>query len=443
MPHYLYYIKVVFISDMIDEKIRKAQQSIATDPNRLIKTNPIINARFDITAVQMKVFLKIIASIDQSQEDIPEVTLSVIELQRFVGNKSKNIHSYLQEELSKLRKKEIHYEDEHIRLESNFINTIIYHKQEGYFTFEIPNKIKPFLLQIKENFTVIDIRNILYLDSIYAIRFYEFCKQYERFKVFEYEVEELKRMFGIEDKYKNYYDFKLKVLNQARSELMKNSELYFDYEEVKSGKKVVRLRFKIKKNKKKELSEEDAGIKEIVLLVKDYLPESAVKAWFTKYSYEQIVRGVEYGLEKMSGGKVKDIAAYLQKMVSMTDFIDGEKVVKEQKVKKATAKKAEFENSQRQLEKIDNLKKASYEMKLEVFRSLVQNSSEARDKILHKHRNGYFSSSYKENLSFLENLKDPSLEGMLVGVAQNLYPDYFSDITAHDSEITKLEAGLV
>jgi hypothetical protein len=53
---------------MIDEKIRKAQQSIASDPNRLIKTNPIINARFDITAVQMKVFLKIIASIDQSQE---------------------------------------------------------------------------------------------------------------------------------------------------------------------------------------------------------------------------------------------------------------------------------------------------------------------------------------------------------------------------------------
>ncbi|TDB58537.1 replication initiation protein [Arundinibacter roseus] len=425
----------------MEEKRDKALLSIANDPHRLIKTNPIINARFDITAVQLKVFLKIIASIDQSLDDIPEIKLSVKEITKFIGSGSKNIHTYLQEELSKLRKKDINYEDENIRLESNFINTIVYHKKEGYFTFEIPSKIKPFILQIKENFTVIDIRNIMHLDSVYSIRFYEFCKEYERFKGFEYELEELKRIFGIENKYKNYYDFKLKVLNQARNELIKNSELYFDYEEVKAGKKVIKLRFKIRKNKKQVLTDVDPQIQEILELVKEYVPESVVKAWFDKYSYEQIKKGVEYGLGKLNGGKVKDVAAYMQKMVSMPEFVDSEKVLKEQKATKAKQKKAEKEISQLSHENVEKLKEMVYQEKVAIFRSLTQEDLSIQEQLIVKLRGGYFKSTYKDNLSFSENLKDPMLEGMLVGVAQDLFPQAFLSIASREIEIKKMEDG--
>ncbi len=82
------------------EKREMALQAISKDPYRLIKTNPIINAKFDITAVQMKVFLKVVASIDQSGDDMPEISISIKEFQEFVGGKAKNIHTYLQEELT-------------------------------------------------------------------------------------------------------------------------------------------------------------------------------------------------------------------------------------------------------------------------------------------------------------------------------------------------------
>lgn len=52
------------------------------------------------------------------------------------------------------------------------------------------------------------------------MRFYEICKEKERIGTFEFEVDKLKRMFNIEHKYKNYFDFKMKVVVQAQNELI-------------------------------------------------------------------------------------------------------------------------------------------------------------------------------------------------------------------------------
>lgn len=354
---------------MEESKREKAIEAISKDPNRIIKTNPIINARFDITTVQMKVFLKIIATIDQSKADISEVQISVAELQKFVGRTSKNIHKYLQEELVKLKQRNIYFEDENIRLDTNLLSSIIYYKKQGYFTFEIPKALKPFLLQIKENFTVLDIRNMLFLESIYAMRFYEYCKEFERFKTFEIDVEELKERFGIADRYKNYFDFKLKVINQARTELMKNSELYFDFDEIKEGKKVVRIRFTIIKNSKQVnnetteiLKEVDEKVLEIIDLVKMYVSDSTVSLWFEKYPYEQIKRGVVYSLNQAKGGSIKDIGAYLQKMVATTDLFDPLELTKqEQKKKREQEKEAQtIKEQELAIENAKNQIKAEY-----------------------------------------------------------------------------------
>lgn len=371
------------------EKREMALQAISKDPYRLIKTNPIINAKFDITAVQMKVFLKVVASIDQSADDMPEINISIKEFQEFVGGKAKNIHTYLQDELTKLRKKDLYYEDERIRLEANFFSSIIYHKKEGYFTFEFSKNIKPFLLQIKDNFTVFDIRNIMYLDSIYAIRFYEFCKEFERFKTFEFDVEELKEKFGLTDRYKNYFDFKLKVLNQARSELIKNSELYFEFEEIKSGKKVVRLRFFIYKNKLENDEQDDFSkneqIEEISTLVKEFVGDKVVYSWFKKYPYSQIKNGVLYSLREHKKGVVKEIGKYLQKMVAMPVLIDSREEKKQAIVKKNTqqANLQEIENQLLAVKKLkDDLKKTYFQKKIEFVTKILQSDDKIIKKIM-------------------------------------------------------------
>ena len=412
-------------------KRNKALDAISNDPYRLIKTNPIINARYDITAVQMKVFLKIISCIDQSKDDIADIEISVQEVQKFVGKGAKNIHAYLQEELSKLRKKEIFYEDENIRLESNFINSIIYHKKKGYFTFEIPKSLKPFLLQIKENFTVIDIRNILFVDSVYAIRFYEFCKEFERFGKFEFDVDQLKAMFGLSERYKNYFDFKLKVLQQARAELIKHSELYFDFEEIKERKKIVRLRFTIIKNNnlQREGESEDgivsAEFRSVYEKVSEFVSESTVLSWFEKYPAEQIEKSVSYCLSQLDRGGVRDMGAYLHKMVSTPDFIDSAEATVQEKKKKNERQRAEQQAQKSIQEQADEMRIQAHEMKMRTLAELIQNEK-IKKELIEKISTGLFKNYYKTQLSFEQNIESPAIAGFMISAAVQLYPEKFA-----------------
>lgn len=433
------------------EKREMALQAISKDPYRLIKTNPIINAKFDITAVQMKVFLKVVASIDQSADEMPEINISIKEFQEFVGGKAKNIHTYLQDELTKLRKKDLYYEDERIRLEANFFSSIIYHKKEAYFTFEFSKNIKPFLLQIKDNFTVFDIRNIMYLDSIYAIRFYEFCKEFERFKTFEFNVEELKEKFGLTDRYKNYFDFKLKVINQARAELIKNSELYFEFEEIKLGKKVVRLKFFIHKNKLENDEQADPinneHITEINALVKEFVSDKVVSAWFRKYPYQQIKDGVLYSLRENNKGVVKEMGKYLQKIVAMPILVDSSEEKKQATLKKSK-QQADLQEVEKQILAVerlkDDLKKTYFQKRVDLVIQILQSDSKIIKTIMKQLVDDVASSkpsfiaelalsSYKgkkdSQEDFLQNFSEgATFQAYTLDHISKIYPNQFKDI---------------
>lgn len=48
-------------------------------------------------------------------------------------------------------------------------------------------------------------------------------------------------MLGVGDKYKQYGQFKLRVLQQAKKELDKKESLTFSFDEIKEGRKVVEI----------------------------------------------------------------------------------------------------------------------------------------------------------------------------------------------------------
>ena len=62
------------------------------------------------------------------------------------------------------------------------------------------------------------------------------------------DLEELKNCLKLKDKYKNFADFKRRVLDQAKKDLEKGTPIKFTYSPVKEGNKVVALDFVITKN---------------------------------------------------------------------------------------------------------------------------------------------------------------------------------------------------
>jgi plasmid replication initiation protein len=120
--------------------------------------------------------------------------------------------------------------------------------KDGVFTIGFHEWIFPYVKDLKRLFARLRLYDIRELQSTYAIRFYMICRQWELVGSVTYTVETLKKILCIENKYKLVADFKRHVLNTAYRELKEYSNLYFEYETQKMGKKIKYIKIKILKN---------------------------------------------------------------------------------------------------------------------------------------------------------------------------------------------------
>jgi plasmid replication initiation protein len=97
--------------------------------------------------------------------------------------------------------------------------------------------MKPLLLNLKDNFICVKPKEIPYLNSKYSIRFYLLIRKYQfmRKKYFEINIDELRTMFGLEEKLKDFGSFKKHVLEPAKLEL-ENTLSAFEYKAVRAYK---------------------------------------------------------------------------------------------------------------------------------------------------------------------------------------------------------------
>ncbi|MFI3261257.1 MAG: replication initiation protein [bacterium] len=110
----------------------------------------------------------------------------------------------------------------------------------------------PLLFDLQNNFLKYKLWNCLRLKSVNQVRMYEILKQYEttKDKSRTLSIEDLKDMLGIDKKeYPVWQDFKTKVLEVCKKALKENTDIYFEYEPIKKGRKFVAIKFLIFKNK--------------------------------------------------------------------------------------------------------------------------------------------------------------------------------------------------
>ncbi len=120
--------------------------------------------------------------------------------------------------------------------------------KDGYFRTSIYPELLPYFEEAqKKLFTKFNIQNIKPLTSIYAIRIYELCKRFHKeAKITEIPIQELKKILQIENKYKQTSDFRKRVLEVAKKQINKNTDIEIDYELIKEGKKFTKVRFSVK-----------------------------------------------------------------------------------------------------------------------------------------------------------------------------------------------------
>ncbi len=212
--------------------------------NLLSQSNKLIESKYSLTITEQRLIFAMISMISPEDEDFREYRIKISDLAKILGLKNKNIYSEIKEITKNIIKKTIQIKKETGILQVNWISSAEYIDSAGVVILTFDPKLKPYLLQLKENFTSTKFGITVKFKTFYTTRIYQLLKQYEKIGKRSITLEFLYRIF---DQYDSYKDLKKRIIEPAKKEINEKSDITFTYEEVKVGKKVYELKFIIRK----------------------------------------------------------------------------------------------------------------------------------------------------------------------------------------------------
>ncbi len=235
--------------------MNETKKMIATKRKKVaIQSNALINARYDMTAFQKKILLYIISKIQPDDKDFQNYMINVKDFVDESDYKSKMLYDKLRKDTKALISKVYEIEEPDGLLQVSILTKAKYIKNKGIIQVAFAPDLKPYLLQLKEHFTATPLRYVMSFKSVHSIRIYEMLQQFRSTSYFTVSIDELKYRLSLEGKYRTYTLFKRRVVEQAQKELQ-HTDMAFTFSEIKKGRKVARLEFKIKSLEEIVLSE--------------------------------------------------------------------------------------------------------------------------------------------------------------------------------------------
>jgi plasmid replication initiation protein len=212
----------------------------------VVKDNALNQYTFYKSSVQLKIFAKIICDIrNEPEREVYTIEIKKI-FEKFGG--SKENYTQLKRVCQSMGQMVDVPQDKGFSLSALFYN--INTNEDGLIHFEVNPKLKPYLLNISNNFTSYHLDKISHLKSAYSIRIYELLKQYQKGGWWKVTLVKLKELLKVEKNksYNRYSNFKQKVILTAQKEIEQKTDIKFQFEEQKTGRKVEVITFYILPN---------------------------------------------------------------------------------------------------------------------------------------------------------------------------------------------------
>ncbi len=220
-----------------------------TDKFVVTQSNDLVEAGYPtaMTARAHKTARLLLALISPNDKDLRTYTVTISAVKQYLGMKPDvrwgAFYKELDEIAGRLRESPIRIKKPNgDRLNAVFLSAFEISPKQGTVTFEISGLLKPYLLELKKNYTSYLLTHIPKLKSGYSIRLYELLHQYRKIGKRYFDLADLQEKVGsnYHDKYNN---FKRRVLLQSQKDLKKHTDLAFVFHEQKEGRKVVGIQF--------------------------------------------------------------------------------------------------------------------------------------------------------------------------------------------------------
>ena len=297
----------------------------------------IMNCNYDLSLEEQKIILTLASMVQPDDEEFKPYKFKISDFMDLLCVSTKTKYTEIPKITKELMKKVFEIQEDTRLIQTAWLSSAIYEKGNGYVELTFSPALKPYMLKLNSMFTQYKLANILAMKSKYSPRIYEIlkCNEFKKQGFIEISVSELRSLLKVRDIYPLYADFKRKVIIKSQSELNRISDINFEFEEIKTGRKVTSIRFYIHSNKIKDTNNinetavttlennlnEDDKVVELYNLFKEYKVgfESIKKIILNANGdIEKVKRIYEYSKTQ----NIDNFIGYMLKMVKDDNFIE-------------------------------------------------------------------------------------------------------------------------
>jgi len=267
----------------MDKKSYMKNNTNLTERNYTRQQSVIINARYALTRAEIDIILVLLTAIHKEDKDFKDYKFTIKDLELKTGRQwnSKQLKDTVKSLFGKPL--ELPKENEEGWQIVGWFSYFDY-DGSGLITCRFDKALKPYLVDIQGRMILGDVRHLLPMKSSYSKRVYLLLKEYSKFGVRKFKVEELMEILKVPKSLKVYADFKRKVLLRAEQDINKFTDLKVSLDEKKVRRKVTEITFHIKKN--------DEDLKTFIEHIREN--HTNVLLWTTKNKIE--IQCSEHGL---------------------------------------------------------------------------------------------------------------------------------------------------
>lgn len=192
-----------------------------------VLANDVVKGKQEMSLQEARIIRLLITQISKDDKSLERYTMRIQDFAEFLGIPSSNLYRDVYAICDRLLSRKISIRTSDNRRPWRIFQwmQLAEYDGNGTLTLMLSEQLKPYVLDLKKYYTQYQLDCIINLKTFYAIRLYELLKMdaYKMNDEDEYSIDFLREFFDCEAKYKDFKDFRIRVLEPAVLEVNKNA----------------------------------------------------------------------------------------------------------------------------------------------------------------------------------------------------------------------------
>lgn len=289
-----------------------------TDKTTIKQSNEITEGKYDYTTCQLDLLFMLLANIKDTDEPNKEYIIKIKDIEQ-ITTRNYNL-TQVKDSITDLGGKSFFLYTKDNPTQIWLFSQIKYYLNEAKIGILLNPQAKHLFYNLKDNFTVINLKSMLSLKSKYSKRIYALALQWKTTGKKEYTLKEFKEILGCKNKYKLISQLKENVLEPAHKEINELTDIEFEYELIKEGKSFEKIIIKLYQTKNLKNTKEnqidykkDIEYQKRISEIKHIgINEDYAEILAKKINYIEFLNQKEKLINKIKNGQIiEDRAKYL------------------------------------------------------------------------------------------------------------------------------------